>query len=1071
VLVIHGIWAYGALSLWAEDSEGQATAPPRPSRAPRAHPFGAGLDVVADVVAELAGPAADLARKAVDDELTLRLPSMADGPVASPAVIREPGAGPAKPAGRPPRPVLAAWRVPALTFEPDAALDLLAVLGEPGARSSRAVTGGSVLYLAAVARLAADLAARGRVLPALIASDDGGYLARWRPVLSGADAQRARELAAAIPPLCRATEAEGAPSARVLGDALDALADVAARARLSRDPGLGLVAARRGRRPARIPVAERWAAALAGSDGQVAVATPDDEAEAAELAVALEAWRDGAQGPAGPVRTCFRLIEPGAGAEQEAGEAPAGAEQPPDGKTTQPGDWTVEFALQSTDDPSLLLPSADVWSGAMAGGWAVAGIRYPEEDLLAGLGAASRLFPELDHALRAAAPAWVTLDTEGAFRFLKETGPLLSAAGFGVLLPDWASGRRSRLGLKMTTRTQSTAGASTTGAAFGLSDLVDFRYDLAIGDQVVDPRELAELARLKVPLVRLRGQWVELDDRHLEAALKFLERGRTGTMTAADALAAGLRGPELAGPDDDIPVTEVDADGWLGDLLSGQSDRRLAPVPTPASFCGELRPYQERGLAWLSFLGDLGLGAVLADDMGLGKTIQLLSLIAYYKEQETPATRSGKEPLPPTLLVCPMSLVGNWQREAERFTPGLAVHVHHGADRLSGAELSSALNGADLVITTYGLAARDQEALSQVQWARVVCDEAQNIKNAATRQARAVRALPAGSRIALTGTPVENRLAELWSIMEFARPGLLGPAERFRKTYAVPIERNGDEEATGRLKRITGPFILRRLKTDKAIISDLPDKLEIKVWCNLTPEQASLYQATVTDMMSRIEAAGEGIERRGLVLATMAKLKQVCNHPAHLLGDGSRLDGRSGKLARLEEICDEIITEGDKALCFTQYAEFGRMLQPYLAGRLGCPVHYLHGGTPKKQRDALVSRFQDAAEPSLFLLSLKAGGTGLNLTAASHVIHVDRWWNPAVEDQATDRAFRIGQRKDVQVRKFVCVGTLEERIDAMIEEKKALAGRIIGTGEGWLTELSAAELRDVIALSPEAVSE
>ena len=397
--------------------------------------------------------------------------------------------------------------------------------------------------------------------------------------------------------------------------------------------------------------------------------------------------------------------------------------------------------------------------------------------------------------------------------------------------------------------------------------------------------------------------------------------------------------------------------------------------------------------------------------------------------------------------------------------------MHHGADRLSGEELGAALSGADLVITTYGLAARDQEELSQVPWARVVCDEAQNIKNAATRQARAVRALPAASRIALTGTPVENRLADLWSIMEFTRPGLLGPAERFRTKFAVPIERNGDEEAAERLRRITGPFILRREKTDKSIISDLPDKLEMKVWCNLTPEQASLYQATVSDMMAKIEAADEGIERRGLVLATMAKLKQVCNHPAHLLGDGSRLDGRSGKLARLEEICDEVVAEGNKALCFTQYAEFGRMLQPYLATRLGCPVLYLHGGTAKKQRDAMVAEFQAGTEPAVFLLSLKAGGTGLNLTAANHVIHVDRWWNPAVEDQATDRAFRIGQRKDVQVRKFVCVGTLEERIDAMIEEKKALAQRIVGTGEGWLADLSVADLRQVIALSPEAVSE
>jgi SNF2 family DNA or RNA helicase len=1086
VLVIHGIWAYGALSLWAEDSDGPATVPSRPgrpSRAPRAHPFAGGLDVLADVVAELAGPAADLARKAIEDELTLRLPSSADGPLASPALIREPGSEPARPPGRPPRPVLAAWRVPALTFEPGTAQDLLGALGEPSAGSSRAVTGGSVLYLAAVARLAGDLAARGRVLPALVAGGgEAGYAARWRPVLSGADAQRARDLAAAMPPLCRATDADGEPSARVLGDALDVLADVAARVRLACEPGFGLVAARRGRRPARTPVAERWAAALTGADAQVPVATPEDEAEAAELAAGLEAWRASAQVPAGPVRTCFRLIEPDAGAATDAARAAqtsgvaevggvadaggiagvggvvgAGGEQ-------VGGDWTVEFALQSTDDPSLLLPAADVWSGATAGGWAAAGIRHPEEDLLAGLGAASRLFPELDHGLRAAAPAEVTLDTGGAFRFLKETGPLLSGAGFGVLLPDWASGaRRSRLGLKMTARTRSTAGASVTESKFGLGDLVNFRYDLAVGDEALDPDELKELARLKVPLVRLRGQWVELDDKHLQAALKFLERGQTGTMTAADALAAGLQGT-----DDGMPVTEVDADGWLGDLLSGQADRKLAPVRTPASFRGELRPYQERGLAWLSFLGDLGLGAVLADDMGLGKTIQLLSLISYEKDHNGQRTSESPQP---TLLVCPMSLVGNWQREAERFTPDLSVHVHHGADRLAGEELAGALSATDLVVTTYGLAARDQEALSRVQWARVVCDEAQNIKNAATRQARAVRALPARSRIALTGTPVENRLTELWSIMEFARPGLLGSAERFRKTYAVPIERNGEEEATERLKRLTGPFILRRLKTDKTIISDLPDKLEMKVWCNLTPEQASLYQATVTDMMARIEAADEGIERRGLVLATMAKLKQVCNHPAHLLGDGSRLDGRSGKLARLEEICDEIIAEGDRALCFTQYAEFGRMLQPYLAGRLGCPVHYLHGGTPKKQRDALVSQFQEATEPSLFILSLKAGGTGLNLTAASHVIHVDRWWNPAVEDQATDRAFRIGQRKDVQVRKFVCVGTLEERIDSMIEEKKALAERIVGTGEGWLTELSTDDLRKVIALTPEAVSE
>jgi SNF2 family DNA or RNA helicase len=618
------------------------------------------------------------------------------------------------------------------------------------------------------------------------------------------------------------------------------------------------------------------------------------------------------------------------------------------------------------------------------------------------------------------------------------------------------------MGLKLTTRSAQ-SGRAATAAGFGLEELVQFRFDLAVGDDTIDAEELAELARLKVPLVRLRGRWVELDDRRLQAAIRFLERRSNGTMRAGDVLPTALRGVEEVDGAGGLPVVRVDADGWLGDLLSGQADQRLTPMGTPDGFAGLLRPYQERGLAWLTFLGRLRLGAILADDMGLGKTIQLLALLLAEHAGE-----AGHRP--PTLLVCPMSLVGNWQREAQRFAPDLAVHVHHGGDRLTGEALRETLAAADLVITTYALAARDRAALAEVQWGRVVCDEAQNIKNSATRQAQAVRSLPTERTIALTGTPVENHLAELWSIMEFANPGLLGSAAAFRERYATPIERHGDEEATAALKRITGPFVLRRLKTDRSIISDLPDKLEMKAWCNLTAEQATLYQATVDDMLAKI-ADSEGLQRKGLVLATMAKLKQVCNHPAHLLRDGTRLTGRSGKLARLEEILGEVVAEGDKALCFTQYAEFGMMLQPYLTAHLGVPVSFLHGGTPKRQRDALVSAFQEAAEPAVFLLSLKAGGTGLNLTAANHVIHVDRWWNPAVEDQATDRAFRIGQRKDVQVRKFVCVGTLEERIDQMIEDKKALAERIVGTGESWLTELSVAELRDVIALSPEAVAE
>ena len=1105
--VIHAVWARGALCVWAEDASlpATATAPAwRPSRVPRWHPFAADPDALADLLGGPGGAAGDLARKAEADELVLWLPSAPDGPQAAPELIR-PAAGSAGTVGR--GPALGCWRVPALAFSPAAALALLAaldrddpgesslgepssagpvlgepVLGEPvlgeaplpGAVPGELVAGGSVAYWAAVASFAADLAGRGRVLPGLaLAGED--WIASWDPVLTGHDARRAGELADAMPPLCRATEPGGEQPGPVLTAALGALADAAARARLAADdPGWALLPSRRGRRPARVPVPERWVMALTGPDDRVEVGTPEDEDEAAGLAAGLAGWREAVQVPAGPVRTCFRLVEPKA-AEPDAVAEPVAAE--PDGPEEPGGDpagdtWRVGFALQSAEDPSLMLEAADVWAGAGAG--VLGGDGHPDELLLAGLGGAARLFPEVEAALRDATPEHVDLDTAGALRFLRETGPLLAAAGFGVLLPDWA--RKARLGLKLTSRTRQPAsgadGAAARAPSLGLADLVEFRYDLAVGDTTLDPAELAELARLKVPLVRVRGQWVELDERNLQAALRFLERGGGGVAPAGEVLLDGLRGPE-----DELPVTAVDADGWLGDLFSGDTERRLAAVPAPASFRGELRPYQERGLTWLSFLGDLGLGGILADDMGLGKSVMTLALLAHEAERRETERRDGAQragtaaPPGPTLLVCPMSLVGNWQREAERFTPELTVHVHHGSDRLAGAALRDALRGADLVITTYAIAARDHDDLAAIAWRRVVCDEAQNIKNAGTRQARAARGLPAGSRIALTGTPVENRLGDLWSIMEFTNPGLLGAAEKFRTSFSVPVERHGDEEAAARLKRLTGPFILRRLKTDRSIISDLPDKIEMKVWCNLTPEQATLYQATVADMLARIESAEADIERRGLVLATMAKLKQVCNHPAHLLGDGSRLPGRSGKLARLEEICDEIIAAGDKALCFTQFAEFGRVLQPYLAARLGCPVLYLHGGTAKKARDSLVTEFQGLTHPAVFLLSLKAGGTGLNLTGASHVIHFDRWWNPAVEDQATDRAYRIGQRKDVQVRKFVCVGTLEERIDAMIEEKKALAERVVGTGEGWLADMSVTQLREVLTLAPEAVAE
>jgi SNF2 family DNA or RNA helicase len=553
---------------------------------------------------------------------------------------------------------------------------------------------------------------------------------------------------------------------------------------------------------------------------------------------------------------------------------------------------------------------------------------------------------------------------------------------------------------------------------------------------------------------------VAVDPEQLRRGLEFLQRTPTGHKTAAEILALAASHPDDV--DTPLELVGVSADGWLGALLDGTAAQFLHPVDPPAGLRAQLRPYQQRGLSWLVFLSSLRLGGCLADDMGLGKTVQLLALEAYLRAQQ-PETG-------PTLLLCPMSLVGNWQREAAKFTPDLRVYAHHGRERLRGDALSERLADTDLVVTTYATATRDIDDLAERSWQRVVLDEAQAVKNSLSQAAKAVRRLPAEHRVALTGTPVENRLAELWSIMNFLNPGMLGSSELFRTRYALPVERHGLTEPAHRLRAITRPYVLRRLKTDPQIIDDLPDKIEIKQYCQLTTEQASLYQAVVDDMLVKIENS-DGIERRGNVLAAMAKLKQVCNHPAQLLHDRSVVGRRSGKVIRLEEILEEILAVGDKVLCFTQFTEFAELLLPHLSARFGQEVLFLHGGTPRKRRDEMVTRFQADGGPAIFLLSLKAGGTGLNLTAANHVVHLDRWWNPAVENQATDRAFRIGQRRNVQVRKFICTGTLEEKIDEMIEAKKALADLVISDGEGWLTELSTDNLREIFALSEGAVDE
>ncbi|MEC3954751.1 DEAD/DEAH box helicase [Nocardia sp. CDC153] len=650
------------------------------------------------------------------------------------------------------------------------------------------------------------------------------------------------------------------------------------------------------------------------------------------------------------------------------------------------------------------------------------------------------------------------LPTEVVMDLVAHGAGALQSAGVRLMLPRaW---RIAAPAMKL--KVQSPAATET---AVGLKGLVSFRWELALGDVVLTPAEMSRLVDAKSDLVKLRGEWVQADHRMLAAAADYVSGRTDETETTIGGLFAELSAHPVTG----VPLEEISATGWAAELFDGE--RQAEPVPDPVGLKAQLRPYQQRGLSWLATMSRLGCGAILADDMGLGKTVQVLALLVHERESAAAADES----VGPTLLVCPMSVVGNWQREAQRFAPDLRVLVHHGANRRSGAALDAAVADADLVITTYALLARDVEELKRQPWQRVALDEAQHVKNAGTRQARAARLIPARHRLALTGTPVENRLEELRSILDFANPKLLGKASEFHARFAVPIEREHDENAVTRLRAITSPFVLRRVKTDPAVISDLPEKIEMTVRANLTVEQAALYQAVLDDMSAKLKAA-KGMERKGAVLAALTRLKQVCNHPAHFLNDGSavlrRGHHRSGKLGLVEDILESVIADGERALLFTQFAEFGNLLAPYLSERFGTEVPFLHGGVTKQRRDDMVTRFQEDSDgPPLMLLSLKAGGTGLNLTAANHVVHLDRWWNPAVENQATDRAFRIGQRRDVQVRKLVCVDTIEERVDDMLKGKSQLADLTVGTGEHWITELGDEELRELFALGAEAVGE
>ena len=719
------------------------------------------------------------------------------------------------------------------------------------------------------------------------------------------------------------------------------------------------------------------------------------------------------------------------------------------------------------------------------------------------------------------------LTTAEASAFLALDTPALEQAGVTVLLPrDWTAQRT-------TLRPQEVEEdpGERKGSGVGLGAMASFRWRVAVGDTELTEEEMEQIREAQAELVQLRGQWVRLDPVTLRAAERFLDAFSRRTRDRR--LATGEDGqerpapsaaerearrpttrpvaPELPPP---VPVpAEVegrapwiemfsmilspetaDVDFGLAALASGGS-RGLArlmpgaegpyPYPQPETLQATLRPYQLDGLNWLWALDEQSLGGILADDMGLGKTMQVLALLCREREgislerlQDGPLTdRREVPPTPvgPTLLVCPMSVVGAWQREAEKFAPYLSVHVHHGGDRLRDESFVAGAADLDLVITTYSLLARDLTLLQAVPWHRIVLDEAQHVKTPGTQVTRAARALQAPHRLALTGTPVENRLADLHSLMEVVNPGLLGSAASFQERIATPIEEEGHGGAISRLRLVTSPFILRRVKTDRSIIADLPEKIELHRVVNLTPEQAGLYEAIVNELMAKLDGA-EQAQRRTLVVSAITRLKQVCNHPAHYLGDGSPLvrDGqhRSGKLELVDDLLASAFARGEKVLLFTQFTTFGHLLVPYWSERfaeLGVDsVPFLHGGVAKRDRDAMVAEFQQHRDrPGMMLLSLRAGGTGLTLTAANHVVHLDRWWNPAVENQATDRAFRIGQRRDVTVNTLLSAGTVEEKIDTVLQDKQALADLTVGHGEDWLAQLDDDRLLDLLSLDEE----
>jgi len=895
--------------------------------------------------------------------------------------------------------------------------ELVSLAAEPPAGVE---LGGSARGVFSIVELARRSLAEGLVHPYLD-HGDGVWHAFWGATLDASVQAALAEIAAALPPV--AADAFDGDRDALVHDLYPVVVDRLARDRLRAD-GVRLLA----QSPRRPSALESFVEGLTAAEA----ALPPHSGYAA-LKRQLSRWvYDGlgalARGSAASWRLAVHLDERG-------------------------DTLVLELWLQAEDDPSLSLPASLVWDG---GGDIFSFLRAsdPQTAFVHRLAELEPLLAEHDIRFDGEEATEASLDADGVGRFLRDVMPRLEEAGIPVLLPSaWVrSPSRLRIDLTATSRRDPTIRSS---GLLSSASLLTFDWRLAVGDVAVTEEELLELAKAKDPFIRVAGRWHALRRSEVERALRFLERRRSGSglvdlvraVTGLDTDEAGLE------------LGEVTLDAPLRELLGGD-DRHFRTLPTPAAMQFQLFGFQERGHGWLRMLGDLGVGAILADDMGLGKTVQAIAMLASEREE------LGADALGPTLVVCPMSVVKQWAHEIERFAPSLRVLSHHGIARLTGDALVAGVESADVVVTSYDIATRDIETLAGIDWDRLLLDEAQDVKNPATKRARALRRIRARRRVAMTGTPIENRLGELWAIMDIVNPGLLGSRESFDRTLARPIEVHGDEQALERLRGIVRPFVLRRAKDAPEVELELPPITVGKDYCRLTLEQASLYQATVDRWMPRIEEQRDSFGQRGSVLAMLSQLKRVCNHPELLLATGQPLEGRSGKLDRLVELLEQV-PSGDKALVFTQYPGFDRLV-PYLHERLGAEVGFFHGRLTARQRDEVLEAFELPDGPSVLVISIKAGGRGLNLPAANHVVHFDRWWNPAVEQQATDRVHRVGQRKPVFVHSLICTGTLEERIDQLLESKRELAAKVIhGGSEDWLGSLDIGAIRAAVELSPD----